>query len=136
MLTPSMPKRSARTHAISQSMSYLWFIITRTCSFPTLFWSLSSMYNKISLPDHHCARNISSVHTNNGQINSAYSPVCKKTQQNWSVYLHTYITDWLTDQIIYLLVHTTIKQIQIIQSSANTNNWDIILPTEYLLNLQ
>lgn len=54
VLTPSIRILSARIQAMSQSISYLWFIMTIMCSRARCLLSSGSMCNTHSHPAHHC----------------------------------------------------------------------------------
>lgn len=64
VVTPSICSLSASIHAISQSMSYLWFISVMTCSLPIIAKSMSfSNLTTQSEPDHQWHRNVNSSYS-------------------------------------------------------------------------
>ena len=66
ILTPITLYLSAMIHAINQSISYVWFIVTTMCSCPRYSLSTGSTYIIQSLPDHHSAINVNSVTKQHG----------------------------------------------------------------------
>uniref|UniRef100_A0A2M4DAN6 Putative secreted protein n=1 Tax=Anopheles darlingi TaxID=43151 RepID=A0A2M4DAN6_ANODA len=56
---PSTRTFSQNIHPINQSISYVWFINSSTCSVPQCFISSSLMYKFSVVFDHQSARNTS-----------------------------------------------------------------------------
>lgn len=66
VVTPSICSRSASIHAMSQSISYLWFISAMTCSLPIIARSDSFSNRTVqSEPDHQWQRNVISTQQSN-----------------------------------------------------------------------